>query len=240
MIGLALKLTLAHLVGDFLLQPNAWVADKKKHKIKSKFLYFHIAIHFLLLLIVTGFQKEYFTGIVVLTFAHFAIDCAKLYTEKKKFSQYYFFGDQVLHILAISAVVNYYFPFALNFSRLFSNQNILLLISVITITYTTSVVLKVLLKNLNPNKNKKTNNAGKYIGILERLFIFLFVILNFWEGIGFLLAAKSIFRFGDLKENKDVRLTEYILIGTLLSFGIGIIIGLAYLELSEMLISSTN
>ena len=54
-----------------------------------------------------------------------------------------------------------------------------------------------------------------------------------------MLAAKSIFRFGDLKENKDIRLTEYILIGTLLSFGIGILTGMAYLELSEI-ISSAN
>lgn len=76
--------------------------------------------------------------------------------------------------------------------------------------------------------SEDTNNAGKYIGILERLFIFFFVVIDFWEGIGFLLAAKSIFRFGDLKESKDVRLTEYILIGTLLSFGLGILCAMLY------------
>src|SRR5699024_1678830 len=59
-----------------------------------------------------------------------------------------------------------------------------------------------------------------YIGMLERVFIFVFIITGNWEGIGFLLAAKSIFRFGDLKDSKDRNLTEYILIGTLLSFGI--------------------
>jgi uncharacterized membrane protein (DUF373 family) len=42
------------------------------------------------------------------------------------------------------------------------------------------------------------------------------------------LAAKSIFRFGDLKESKDVKLTEYILIGTLLSFGLGILCAMVY------------
>jgi len=241
MIGLALKLILAHLAGDFLLQPDSWVAHKKKHKIKSKFLYFHTLIHFLLLLILAGFQREYLMGIIILAFAHFAIDCAKLYTENKKFGKLYFFGDQILHFLAIAAVVNNYFPLRINFSWLFSNQNLLLATALIATTFVASVVLKILLKDLNPaKKNKKTNYAGKYIGILERLFIFLFVVIDFWEGIGFLLAAKSIFRFGDLKENKDIRLTEYILIGTLLSFGIGILIGLAYLHLSEFLISSTN
>lgn len=241
MESLILKFLLAHLIGDFLLQPNSWVTDKKKHKIKSKFLYFHTLVHFFLLLIVVEFNTKYLIGITVLSFSHFLIDCIKLYMEKKKFSKIYFFGDQIFHLLMIIATVNYFYPIEINFIELFRDKNILLLTSLIFVSYVTSVILKISLKDLNPNKNDNTNNAGKYIGILERLFIFLFVVMNFWEGIGFLLAAKSIFRFGDLKENKDIRLTEYILIGTLLSFGIGILSGLAYLQMSENLfISSTN
>ena len=67
--------------------------------------------------------------------------------------------------------------------------------------------------------------------MLERLFVFVFVVTANWEGIGFLLAAKSVFRFGDLKESKDRKLTEYILIGTLLSFGIAIATGMLVLKL---------
>ena len=63
----------------------------------------------------------------------------------------------------------------------------------------------------------------KYIGILERVLIFVFILTNHFEAVGFLLAAKSIFRFGDLKEAQDLKLTEYVLIGTLLSFGIAIV-----------------
>ncbi len=69
-------------------------------------------------------------------------------------------------------------------------------------------------------------NAGKYIGILERLFVYLFIISNHWEAIGFLLAAKSVFRFGDIKESRQRKMTEYILIGTLLSFGLAILVGM--------------
>ncbi|RYE13805.1 MAG: DUF3307 domain-containing protein, partial [Sphingobacteriales bacterium] len=47
-----------------------------------------------------------------------------------------------------------------------------------------------------------------------------------FEAVGFLLAAKSIFRFGDLKEAHDIKLTEYVLIGTLLSFGMAIVTAL--------------
>lgn len=240
MTALLLKFILAHLIGDFLLQPSSWVEDKKRHQIKSKFLYLHVFIHFLLLLIVTGFEKQYWLGILVLSFSHFVIDTLKLYTETKKFTQVYFFADQALHLLMIVATVNYFEPLGIDFSTLGSEKNILLATALLFVSFVTAVILKVSLKNLNPNKNEKTNNAGKYIGILERLFIFLFVVTDFWEGIGFLLAAKSIFRFGDLKENKDIRLTEYILIGTLLSFGIGILTGMAYLEISKMIISSAN
>ena len=73
--------------------------------------------------------------------------------------------------------------------------------------------------------------AGNYIGILERLFVFAFVLAGQWEAVGFLLAAKSVFRFGDLKESKDRKLTEYVLIGTLLSFGIAMLAGVIFLKL---------
>jgi len=86
---------------------------------------------------------------------------------------------------------------------------------------------------LNDGNEKSLNQAGKYIGILERIFVFIFVITGKWEGIGFLLAAKSVFRFGDLKESKDRKLTEYILIGTLLSFGIAIATGMLVVKLVE-------
>jgi hypothetical protein len=52
------------------------------------------------------------------------------------------------------------------------------------------------------------------------------VATGHFEAIGFLIAAKSIFRFGDLKEAKDLKMTEYVLIGTLLSFGIATVISL--------------
>ncbi len=86
-------------------------------------------------------------------------------------------------------------------------------------------------KSLNDKIDESLVNAGKYIGILERLFVFPFVIIGSWEGTGFLLAAKSVFHFGDLKESKDRKLTEYILIGTLLSFGVAIATGLFFREM---------
>ena len=70
-------------------------------------------------------------------------------------------------------------------------------------------------------------NAGSWIGIIERVLTLSFILAGSYEAIGFLLAAKSILRIGDLKDDKEHKKTEYILIGTLLSFGLTIVLGLA-------------
>ena len=46
------------------------------------------------------------------------------------------------------------------------------------------------------------------------------------SGDRFLLAAKSIFRFGDLRQSDDKMRTEYVLLGTLFSFTLTIMLGL--------------
>jgi hypothetical protein len=102
-----------------------------------------------------------------------------------------------------------------------------------------SILIKIMISKWMPFPTQKENNslqdAGKYIGILERLFVLAFIISGHWEGIGFLIAAKSVFRFGDIKEYEGLKLTEYFMIGTLLSFGIAIFTGLLVLELTTLL-----
>ncbi len=73
---------------------------------------------------------------------------------------------------------------------------------------------------------KSLISAGKIIGMVERVLILTFVLLNQFSGVGFLLAAKSVFRFGDLKEKNDHKMTEYVMLGTLLSVTITLFIGL--------------
>ncbi|SPH17424.1 hypothetical protein DEA8626_00942 [Defluviimonas aquaemixtae] len=60
-------------------------------------------------------------------------------------------------------------------------------------------------------------NGGKLIGILERGLIYLLVMVGQPAGIGFLIAAKSVLRFETT--SKDQRAGEYVIIGTLASFG---------------------
>lgn len=64
-------------------------------------------------------------------------------------------------------------------------------------------------------------DGGKLIGQLERFLIFLFVMTGQVEGVGFLVAAKSVFRFGELSDHQNRLEAEYITIGTLMSFSWG-------------------
>lgn len=231
MLVLFLKLFLAHIVGDFVFQPNKWVKSKEKKKYKSPYLYWHIFVHTITLLVALQFNFKYWLGILIIVSSHYLIDLVKLYLTKKVNFRWLFLWDQLAHLIIILSVVRVYEVFAINFSALYTPQFLLFIIAILLVTVVSSIVMRILISkwDLDGNSNKKSlNDAGKYIGILERLFIFVFVITYNWQGIGFLLAAKSIFRFGDLSKSEDRKLTEYILIGTLLSFGLAIGIALGY------------
>ncbi|MEF9478362.1 hypothetical protein OWR28_12305 [Chryseobacterium sp. 1B4] len=77
----------------------------------------------------------------------------------------------------------------------------------------------------NTIQTESLSSAGKYIGILERLMVFTFIMVNHWEGVGFMVAAKSVFRFSDLRRQN--RETNRICINcTLLSFGLAVLTGI--------------
>jgi hypothetical protein len=67
-------------------------------------------------------------------------------------------------------------------------------------------------------------NAGRVIGYYERLLIFLFVLADAPTAIGFLIAAKSVFRFGDLTDGESRKNAEYLIIGTLMSFAYALVV----------------
>ncbi|MFT4575995.1 MAG: hypothetical protein ACI9SI_000911 [Polaribacter sp.] len=206
MLTLAIKFILAHLAGDFLFQPDKWIKHKKKGKYKSKYLYWHILIHTVLLLVTLQFNFNYWKGIVLVITSYYIIDLLKLCLDKKVNSRILFFTDQILHFIVITSVVHYYNPFNVNLSLVYSIESLLLITFILITTYVSSVIIKILISKWKIN-DESPNQAGKYIGMLERLFIFPFIILNYWEVIGFLLAAKSVFRFGDLSKAKNRNLT---------------------------------
>ena len=234
MVAFAIKLILAHVVGDFILQPKNWVEDKLKNKYKSKYLYYHIVVHAILLLFAFRLEVKYWLGYLFIVFTHLIIDILKLNSNNQKYGRALFFIDQFAHLLVILLVVLFYNGEDFDLSNLFSTKIQLFLIAIFLVTKTVSIFIDVIISKW---KTKETglSDAGSYIGMLERLLIFFFIIVGHWEGVGFLLAAKSIFRFSDLTRAEDRNLTEYILIGTLLSFGFAMIIGKLYLITNNIL-----
>ncbi len=81
-------------------------------------------------------------------------------------------------------------------------------------------------KELDKSHFQGLEKAGLWIGRLERILILTFVLLNRYEAIGFLIAAKSIFRFSEIKSSNHRKEAEYILVGTMLSFVTAILIGI--------------
>jgi hypothetical protein len=229
------KFLLAHLLGDFVFQPYAWVKDKKKNGYKSPKLYFHLGVHALLLATVLFFDISFWLGFLLLLISHYGIDLIKIYWTNKKNERLLFFLDQILHLVSLALISQIYEPLRIDWQFLGSAEVGYLFLALVMVTFVGAILIKVIISPWNPKTEDKNGDslakAGRYIGMLERLFILGFVLLDFLGGIGFLLAAKSIFRFGDLRLARDRKLTEYILIGTLLSFGLAILIGILFKKL---------
>ena len=221
-----LKLLLAHVLGDFFLQPNSWVAEKEKLKLKSGKLYLHIAIHIALIFLIF-FSFNVWKVALVIGLGHGLIDAMKLVFQKEKTKRIWFFIDQLLHIILIFGVWKYSHQATIDLGFLHNEKFWLFVLGALFLTSPTAIFIRMIIAKWIPTKSSASlQDAGKFIGIIERLLIYLFVCTHHFEAVGFLLAAKSIFRFGDLKEAHDIKLTEYVLIGTLLSFGIALIVAM--------------
>ncbi|MBZ4034405.1 DUF3307 domain-containing protein [Flavobacterium sp. 17A] len=227
---LFIKLLLAHLLGDFIWQPNSWVADKEIKKHKSIYLYIHILLHGVLAAVLVA-DIGFIPYAILIAVTHGIIDLMKLNFQKPKTKRTWFIVDQIAHLLILIGIAFFYHRNSI-IPILSFNSFWILITGILLVTKPASIFIKTIISIWSPEnqisqKDNSLASAGNYIGILERLFVVCFILTGHFEAIGFLLAAKSIFRFGDLKEAKDRKLTEYVMIGTLISFGISILVGLA-------------
>jgi len=227
------KLFLAHLIGDFLLQPNKWVLHKEEKKAGSKYLYFHVLIHTAATMLLL-WDLSYWKIALVILVSHYSIDLVKLYVnpffENKSIP---FFIDQILHIIVLYCCA-FFENLWIHIQEFFQLLDWNLITAIVFLSFPSAIIMGKLLEKMSDQlemDHKSLPNAGKYIGIIERLFVLAFIILDQWSAIGLLITAKSVFRFNDLKESNSRKLTEYILIGTLISFGIALITGIVYTSL---------
>lgn len=229
MIALLAKLLIAHLVGDFILFRNNRLKEKGKHLWRSKRLLLHSLVHFVLAW-TAQFDVRYWFYAMVIGVSHYLGEIVIRILLPRR-PQWAFVADQLFHILLIFGIAiaisnqsfspSYVTEFRISWIRV---------AGLVAVTFPAGKFIEIFLSQWPPTKSAEKIrglvNAGQWIGILERVLIFIFITTAHWEGIGFLLTAKSVFRFGDLSNAKDVSLTEYILVGTLMSFCLAIGAGL--------------
>ena len=122
-----IKLILAHMLGDFLLQPNSWVTAKEKNKLRAWQLYLHSSIHFFIILLLV-WDIKFVKWAILLTVLHFVTDAIKLYLQNEKTKRGWFFTDQIIHIVFILIIWFWSQGVSFKFS-LIENENYILLIA---------------------------------------------------------------------------------------------------------------
>lgn len=229
-IKILIALVSAHFLGDFVFQTDNDVKRKRSWLVFLKHILFITSLTY----VIPGVFHTYVI-ILIVVISHIIIDLFKLKINKDNI--WIFIVDQSLHLLILLLISLNYKIFltegdGIYWERLFGNNFYMILIiitSLIVLTKVSGILISYLIKPLqinfttNEDKNEKTlPQTGKIIGYLERIIIYISVLSNVPALIGFLITAKSILRYSEIKNENDKLFVEYILIGTLFSFSLGI------------------
>lgn len=218
----------AHLLADFNFQPQQW-CDVKDCKIISKAHLQHSLVVFVCSWIFSFTLAFGWMALLIFLF-HVVIDITKTYLSRKEiWEKHLFFIDQFLHLASIVFVVWLFCEWnGANYSMPVSTQQAFILFALVACAKPANIFIKKYMEMKGVISAKKEENtlmnAGRIIGSLERILSFCLIAFNQFAAVGFIIAAKSILRFRD----KDTAKTEYVLIGSLLSFGIAILLGITY------------
>ncbi|WP_121354993.1 DUF3307 domain-containing protein [Flavisolibacter nicotianae] len=218
------KLLLAHLATDFILQPGSWIESRKAKHFASVHLYLHCLLTAAVAGLMTGFSSWPVVAVIFVT--HLLIDGWKSY-QKETVS--YFLVDQALHLTVIFAcwLAVFFDLAAIKTMVLQANTkpHWVLVTAFVFVTQPAGILIGQLTRKWRAQipDGDSLGNAGKWIGVIERVFILALVIHHQYASVGLLLTAKSLLRFNE--PNRQEVKTEYLLIGTLISFGLAVLTG---------------
>jgi len=243
---------IAHLLADFIFQPEKWCKEKEENIFSQKFF-----LHFAIVLFCSfalSFSLSFWWAALAISISHLLIDFLKSCLIKGNLlKKHLFFIDQLFHFIVITVVTVWFVKCNDNFSLknsftnttlsalsfLFSEKSILffcstkgllIIFSFIFCITPANVLIKKVIELYEISKTKNNENdeslekAGRIIGVLERCLTFVLILFGQYQAVGFIIAAKSILRFRD-GEKAEAK-TEYLLIGSLMSFGIAILLGI--------------
>jgi len=236
-----IALLLAHILADFYLQPKAWVEDKRAHDWKSPALYKHAGVVVVLSYLFLGYWSQPWIALI-LGVVHGGIDLIKLRYDKEQTASWFIY-DQLMHLASI--VLTAWLctgaasePWRNAVAALQNTENSVILAGLLLCLTPVGFLVGMFtgpwrdeLKILAPGADDNLDKAGRWIGMSERLLIYVFVLLNQYTAIGFLIAAKSLLRYNDkhpseIPANYVTKKSEYVLVGTLASYTAAILIAL--------------
>ena len=220
-------LLLAHVLADFLFQTNWMVANKRA----ALPLVAHIAVVLLTAILATGTLDP---ALFALALAHLGIDLVKTHSGAKGLLP--FLLDQAAHLTTLAAVAVVapdLWACGLWAGLTWLPAAMALIAGFVLATRAGGFAMALLMAPWGDVGLGGLPNGGRIIGLLERGLIFVLVLAGQASGIGFLIAAKSVLRFGAVRE--EGRLSEYVIIGTLASFGWAILAATATMALMAAL-----
>jgi hypothetical protein len=247
-----LAVYLAHLLTDFVFQTHRLVEQKQRGRYTAYLL--HGLVHYLSAIIIIGFvlrgsifSLRTYLIIAALTLIHLLIDLAKIQLAKTYpmlDGSWAYVSDQLLHFLTVSLAAWLLSP-AVPLSELTafveksrSIPNRLLAVPVIYVAvifgggYLIRFLVRFLAAGVKSHSQEKVSgqleNAGLYIGWLERFLVITALLLQSPATVGLILTAKSIARYPEFKSE---RFAEYFLIGTLLSISMALLGGVLLAKL---------
>lgn len=235
-VSLFLALLCGHLLGDFVFQTN-WIAHNKT---RTPVLLIHVGVVTVASYLMAGIWSAWWL-IIAIAATHLVFDWLKV--TLKGSSAFSFWLDQFLHVIvlltaaALAPEANFATSEWVSLFGAKTFESVMLVTSgLIVCVWMGGFAIGFAIKDYLPSvqsvgtpdpsvatADRGLLKGGQLIGRLERILIFFFVLTGRSEAIAFLVAAKSIFRFGELKDSTHRAEAEYILIGTLMSFTWGLI-----------------
>lgn len=244
MLRTLLSICLGHLLADFLFQTNRLVEQKRGGKSRAYLI--HGLIHYFSCALLLGFfvrgslvSLRAQSVLAALALVHLLIDLLKIKLTRQliKDGPWAYVCDQAAHLAtiilaaAIIAPAGSFAALAAVFQDARAVRNAVILIPVVyvAVVFGGGYLVRFLTRSLaegaernSHGKSETLQNAGLYIGWLERFLVVTALLLQSPAMVGLIFTAKSIARYPEFKSE---RFAEYFLIGTLLSLSIAILGG---------------
>jgi len=234
------RLVFAHFISDFLLQ-NRWIITNKA---KLSGLAAHSLIYFIvgIMSMFDLITSQVLMVLLSLAVLHGMVDYLKGVCRPwfGRMQWLLFLGDQAVHavtILIAAGIISAHAQASLSILirtyplELLVKYTTLMIITVVVGIHFTDAVLDSAL-DLDTELDKEQERSSRAIGIAERFLITIAVLVNHYELIAFLIAAKSIIRLPEAQSGNPARqathFSNYFLVGTFVSYAWALTIAIVF------------